>query len=180
MPVIRLQFVAERWYRDPGSAAIRWFSAGQVSHVDAVIPAALDWGTIPASIAPEGWLFGARHDAVGGKPAGVWERPPGYLPFSHRVMVSVPIVIAGQATAFWRFLRAQRGKLYDTTAVWAFLVARDWREEDSWMCSELVAAAAQEAGIFPPHLFVAANKITPAALGLALSAVPGVTVEVIT
>ena len=35
----------------------------------------------------------------------------------------------------------QTGKPYDLTAIFGILVDRNWRAEDSWFCSELVAAA---------------------------------------
>jgi len=153
--LIRLQFVAER---DLGSAAIGWFSAGHLSHVDAVLP--------------DGRLFGARSDHAGGVPPGVWERPPGYARFARRVIATIPARPAAKIR--WRcFLEEQRAKPYDRLAILAFAVNRDWREDDSWICSELQARALEYADIVPP-LYLACNKITPVALALAVSALPGV------
>jgi hypothetical protein len=158
MPEISLQFVAERAL---GSAAIGWFSAGHLSHVDAVLP--------------DGLLFGARSDRVGGRPSGTWARPPGYLRFSRRVVATLPA--SEEQHALWRaFLAAQTGKPYDWRALWGFVFNRDWRQEDSWICSELQARALEVAGLVPP-LYLAANKITPVALALAISAVPGARVR---
>lgn len=42
--------------------------------------------------------------------------------------------------------RSQLGKPYDWTAIAGLGLHRDWQEEDSWFCSELVAWAATEAG----------------------------------
>ena len=47
-------------------------------------------------------------------------------------------VIAGAAS--------QIGKSYDWTALFGFLVRRDWQADDSWFCSELVAWAFQQGG----------------------------------
>jgi uncharacterized protein YycO len=156
MKPIKLQFVCEKAI---SSQVIAWFSAGHFSHVDAV----LDNGT----------LLGARSDRVGGKPAGVQIRPPDYINFSLRVVMAIPVSDA-QSTAFYTFLHSQVGKPYDSEAIWAFFFNRNWRETDSWICSELQAAGLEHAAI-TPRLYLAANKITPVSLALAASAVGGVT-----
>jgi hypothetical protein len=158
MPELLLQFVAERGL---GSQVIGWFSAGHFSHVDAVLP--------------DDTLFGARSDRVGGQPPGVWARPQGYRQFSHRALAMVPA--SDEQSALWlAFLAAQTGKPYDWRAIWGFVLNRDWREEDSWICSELQARALEIAGLVP-RLYLAANKITPVALALAVSAIPGAIVR---
>lgn len=155
MPEIRLQFVLGR---DPLSALIGWFSAGHLSHVDAVLP--------------DGRLFGARNDRVGGQPPGVWDRPPDYARWSRRVTAMVG-VSAAQRDAFLGFLRRQRGTPYDRLAILGFFVNRDWRDDGAWMCSELQARALEVAGIVP-RLYLPENKVTPVALALLLSALPAV------
>jgi hypothetical protein len=162
MAELCLQFVAERAI---GSDVIGWFSAGHLSHVDAVLP--------------DGMLFGARSDRTGTgamrRSPGVQARPPGYLRFSRCAIARVP---AGEEAArrWLEFLAAQDGKPYDWRAIWGFVVNRDWRQPDSWICSELQARALEVAGIMPP-LYLAANKITPVALALAVSAIPGATIR---
>ena len=42
--------------------------------------------------------------------------------------------------------RTQIGKPYDWTAVCGIPFRRNWQEDDSWFCSELVAWACKEAG----------------------------------
>lgn len=74
------------------------------------------------------------------------------------------------------FLMSQLGKPYDYEAIWGFLLNRDWREPDSWICSELQARALEVAGIVP-CLYLACNKITPVALALAVSAAGAKCVE---
>ena len=67
---IRLIVGGNKYLPDFGSAIIAGYKDGW-SHVDAVVPAGLDWAT-------EGWLFGARMDTLSGVPRGVQLRPPGY------------------------------------------------------------------------------------------------------
>ncbi|SED51101.1 YiiX/YebB-like N1pC/P60 family cysteine hydrolase [Pseudomonas anguilliseptica] len=56
--------------------------------------------------------------------------------------------------------RSQIGKPYDWTAIAGLGLHRDWQEEDSWFCSELLAWAADQAGEpwFRPE---ALRRITP-------------------
>jgi uncharacterized protein YycO len=151
---IKLQFVCQDQI---SSEAIAWFSQGHFSHVDAIMT--------------DGSLLGARSDKVGGKPSGVQIRPPSYVKFSTKVVMEIPATPA-QTAAFYGFLGTQVGKPYDSSAIWAFVINRDWREPDSWICSELQSAAGEAAGI-TPKLYLAANKITPVGCALAFSAVGG-------
>jgi hypothetical protein len=150
---IKLQFVCQAAL---SSRAIAWFSSGHLSHVDVVLP-------------NNGYLLGSRDDSVGDRPPGVQIRRPDYARFTRKVVMDVPCG-AAQEAAFYEFLYNQVGKPYDTTAIWGFLVDRNWRERDSWICSELVAAAGEDARILP-RLYLAANKITPVACALAYSVV---------
>lgn len=146
-----LQFIAAS---DIGSHAIQIFERGWPSHVDAVLG--------------DGSLLGARSDAVGGKPPGVQVRPAGYEPFA-RVQRVVLEASSAEETAWLNFLTAQIGKPYDMTAIAAFAVGRDWRETDSWFCSELQAAALEASGYFPGKLANPSNEITPRDLLLIVS-----------
>lgn len=149
--MIRLQFVAED---DFASRAIGWFSSGIYSHVDAVLA--------------DGSLLGARNDKIGKIPAGVQIRPPFYKPFARRCVFKLRTT--NNETIKWmNFLFAQVGKPYDKKAILGFITGRDWRETDSWICSELQAAALEAAGI-APQLFLATSKITPVAAALVMSA----------
>jgi len=151
--VIRLQFVAGKGI---SSDLIEWYGAGCVSHVDAVLD--------------DGSLLGARSDVIGGKPAGVQIRPPGYEAFSLVIPVVLPVELPAMTAEFYRLLRAEIGKPYDETAILAFFTGRDWRAPDSWFCSELQATMLEQCGWFPTPLSTPANKLTPAGLLLALSA----------
>ena len=155
---IQLQFVRQAAL---SSDVIAWFSQGHFSHVDFVMP--------------DGSLLGARDDSVGGQQPGVRIRPPGYVKFALRVVMTIPCS-EDQATKYCAFLKDQVGKPYDTEAIWAFAFNRNWRETDSWICSELQSAAGEAAGIFP-QLYLAANKITPVSCALAYSAIGGTNID---
>lgn len=152
--MILLQFVSERAFT---SEVIGWFSSGHLSHVDAILP--------------DGSLLGARSDRVGGRPAGVQIRPSGYLPFDRKVIFKLPAT-PRQENLWKSFLLGQLGKPYDKKAIWAFAFGRDWREQDSWICSELQMAALEACGV-SPSLYLTANKITPVAAALVASALGG-------
>jgi uncharacterized protein YycO len=158
--MIRLQFVTERAWT---SWLIGAFGAGHLSHVDAIMP--------------DGSLLGARYDSIGGMPPGVQIRPPNYAKFSRRVIAVIPASEA-QESAFYAFLHQQLGKPYDWRAIFAFAINRDWRAKDSWICSEFQAAAL-EASTIVSTLYLDANKIVPVPLALAVSAIPGVTMEIL-
>lgn len=150
--MIYLQFVRQAALT---SDLIAWLSQGHVSHVDCVLP--------------NGNLLGSRSDRVGGKPVGVQIRPPDYEKFILKEVLTVPAK-PKQERDFYTFLDAQLGKPYDHAAIWGFVTGRNWRDDDSWICSELQAAGLEAAGIVPP-LYLAANKISPGSLALAVSAI---------
>jgi hypothetical protein len=150
--MITLQFASGS---DFGARSIEWFSHGSsFSHVDTVVPG--------------GRLFGARSDSVGGAPPGCQYRDPSYVGNSAVFRVGLSMT-ADQERAYYSFLYAQTGKPYDKKAIWGFILGRNWREDDSWICSELVAAGLEKCGYFPWPLANAVNKIDPADLLFALS-----------
>lgn len=146
---------------DLGSWLIRQYDHGPWSHVDAVLP--------------EGGLLGARNDIVSGIPAGVHIRPPGYHAFLGTKIITVPCADA-LTGLFYAFLRGQIGKPYDQTAIAGFVFQRDWREHDSWFCSELQATAMETVGIFPHKLATPTEKLTPSGLYLACSVLTDLTI----
>lgn len=138
------------------SEAIEWFEGYPAySHVDIVLP--------------DGSLLGAREDAIGGQPPGVRVRPPEYEKWEHRLLLTIGASQA-EEDGFYGFARAQLGKPYDKLAILAFLVDRNWRDEDAWFCSELVAASLENATLIRP-LITPANKLTPGCLATVLSAI---------
>jgi uncharacterized protein YycO len=136
------------------SRLIQWYDHGEFAHVDTVLP--------------DGTLLGARDDVMDGCPAGVQIRPADYQQGYTLKRVTLPCTDA-QQKAYYDFVTAQIGKPYDSTAIAAFAVGRDWRTPDSWFCSELCAAALEESGVVPP-LSAPCNKIAPDDLLLLLSA----------
>lgn len=140
-----LQFATED---SPDSALIRAFGGSPFSHVDAVLP--------------DG-LLGARFDG------GVKVRKPGYAPLTNIRQFTIPMTTAVEGS-YEKFLRDQVDKPYDMTAIMAFAFNRNWREPDSWFCSELIAAALESAKFFPHQLCVTSNRIDPGRLLLVLSA----------
>lgn len=149
---IQLQFVRQA---DFASEAIAWFTQGNFSHVDAVLP--------------NGELLGARHDSVGGKPPGVQLRPEDYAEWALQVRFTIPCT-GDVASHFYNFLLGQIGKPYDMSVIYGFITGRNWRQRDSWICSELQAAAMEHAGIVRP-LYLSASKIAPSALALVSSVI---------
>lgn len=157
---IELQFV-----RAPGlsSWAIGYFGGLRYSHVDCRLP--------------DGTLYGARDDwhygPTGAIPPGVQRRPPGYADWLLVTRMQVRTTIA-QEPDFYEFLFDQEHKPYDEPAIWGFAEDRDWREADSWFCSELLAAALEHATVLP-MLCTPANKVIPGALAMTCSGIKGTT-----
>ena len=148
---MKLQFVQAD---DIASKAIEIFERGWPSHVDAVMA--------------DGRLLGARSDVVGCAPAGVQIRTPDYAVWTRKLVVEFQTA-SSEETKWLNFLMAQIGKPYDSTAIAAFAVERDWRAPDSWFCSELQAAALEACGFFPKPLANSVNEITPRDLLLCVS-----------
>lgn len=136
------------------SSLIAWQGSGIYSHADIVLP--------------DGRLLGARSDAVGGQPPGVRVRPAFYETWKHRTLFALDAT-PEQEKLFYDFALAQEGKPYDSRAIVAFLVNRNWRDTAAWFCSELVAASLEHSGRCP-HLFTTAQKVTPVGLAMVLSA----------
>lgn len=154
---IRLQFVQGRAL---SSRAISWFSSGHFSHVDIVLS--------------DGRLLGTRSDAADGV-KGVAIRRPDYEVWAKRVVFSIPCT-AAQDVAAMKFATMQIGKPYDHTAILGFMFNRAWMDSDAWYCSELAMAMLRRAEVVN-ELYLAANKITPVAAALVVSALAGVTWE---
>ena len=131
------------------SQAIEWYGGGPLySHVDSVMP--------------DGTLLGARTDG------GVAIRPATYLGDEPVLRVELP---AGDTmtAAYYAGVTAELGKPYDMQGILAFVLDRDWRDPNSWFCSELVAAKLEGCGYWPFPLASPSNKVTPPNLILVLS-----------
>ena len=109
-------------------------------------------------------------------PPGVQIRPRAYSDFS-RVVRAYIEVEQRQADAFYGWLDQQLGKPYDWLSIISFAVGRNWRNDEAWFCSEIQARALELAGVFTKPLYLAANKIAPVPLALAISALPSARFE---
>lgn len=141
-----------------GSSVIRAFSWSEFSHVDIVLhDVSNGWW-----LGDDGWLLGARSHPDTAPKAGVWVRNPCYAPFAKTQKFSVEVTDE-QHLAFWNFIAAQVTKPYDMTAITQFVThgERDWTEDDSWFCSELVAAGFKAAGVPFFNWDVRVNHIMP-------------------
>lgn len=153
--MITLQFTQAN---DLASRAIQLFERGWPTHVDVVLP--------------QGGLLGARHDVVADTQPGVQIRPANYAKWDRVERITLDIGGPEHEAAFYIFLRSQIGKPYDMAAIAAFPLRRNWRDPNSWFCSELVAAALQACGFFPTPLAIPANEITPRDLYMVVSSLP--------
>ena len=155
MPTGCIQLQFSRQY-DWQSGLIAWFTQGKFSHVDAVLS--------------DGTLTGARSDWIGNKPAGVQNRPAHYAKWKYVSVVTLAVP-EQQQWKFYDFLDSQLGKPYDKSAIWGIATGgreRDWRADDSWICSELITVALEIANIIP-ITHVSASKIAPDPLFFGLS-----------
>lgn len=109
----------------PGAVLIRWLTGSQWSHC--------------AIVSDDGVM------AV----EATWPRvrmvPVEKIMRAHTKNLVIDIPCANPALAFDHAMD-QVGKPYDLTALIGWLSGRDWQEEDSWFCSELVAFAFAQAG----------------------------------
>lgn len=143
MADITIRFVTES---DPVSLAIRLETWSQFSHVEFI----LDDNT----------ALGAH--AKG----GVKIRPIDYAKFTNEERYKLTVTDQ-QKTDILDFAHKQVGKPYDFTDIAGILFHRDWRTEDKWICSELVASAFEHGGfplLYAPIKFV--HRISPAQLYL--------------
>lgn len=160
---IHLRFVRES---DPISDIISWFSQGIFSHVDCLLP---EHPGLPLE------ALGSRSDKVGGKPSGVEIRPADYAKFAVSLTLGLNVT-EDQYKKFTTWLFDQLHKPYDHRGIWGIALGRDWREDGSWYCSELIAAGLEEAGIIP-RLITPTNRINPDRLATVISAIGGWIVE---
>jgi uncharacterized protein YycO len=130
---ITLQLVTSSGW---GSALIRWRTWSDYSHVDFVLP--------------DGKLLGARSEG------GVQIRPANYENFTKLAQYQIE---APQAVL--DYAQQQIGKPYDMRSIINFGLHRDWREDDSWFCSELVAASFEHGGFPLLNIEESVSRVSP-------------------
>lgn len=192
---VRLIVGGSKYLPDIGSELIAGYKDGW-SHVDSIVPAGLPW-------APEGWLYGARNDALSaakcqavqpvtdlllggsliraranrlGIPSGVQLRPPGYTTFRRCVILTVPVTDR-QWADFWIAEWAKLGRPYDWRSIISFAApfgwTRDWHETDSWICSEKDEDSFEKGKILSAF-WLAPWKISPGMFAARVEVLPGV------
>lgn len=128
--MITLQFSTTKGI---GSQVIRWATWSPFSHVDLVLD--------------DGRLLGATARF------GVSVRDPEPTMASARFQVAAPTEVVQVA-------RSQIGRPYDWPGIFGFGFRRNWQEQDSWFCSELIAWSFQQAG-HPLLRFDKSWRVTP-------------------
>ncbi len=132
------------------SGIIRFMCHSPFSHADIMLPG-------PPH--PYG-LFGASD------PGGVILRNHDYQSFKawHQATIHTPL-----ADRIIELVLSQEGRPFDSVAMKQVLSdhVRDWKVPDAWFCSELIAWACEEAGLF--KIVVPKNRVTPADLLLLLN-----------
>ena len=123
MESISIRFVTEK---DVISQAIRGVTWSAFSHVEFV----LDDGT----------TLGAHASG------GVAIRPIDYDVFSNEERYRIAVTAEAKA-AILAYAHAQVGKPYDFTDIAGIMLHRDWRNEDRWICSELVTACFEKVAV---------------------------------
>ena len=71
-----------------------------------------------------------------------------WLPEHELTEVPLDDVSKVQQTVVKRALESQIGKSYDYIGILGFLINRNWQQEDSWFCSELLAWSLNKAGFY--------------------------------
>ncbi len=131
------------------SGIIRFMCHSPFSHADVMLPHPEPYALLGAS-----------------DPGGVLCRAHNYQPFKawHKATIRTPL-----ADDILKLITSQEGKPFDSVAMKQVLSdePRDWKVPDAWFCSELIAWACEEAGLF--RIVVPKNRITPADLLLLLN-----------
>lgn len=139
---ITLQFITEK---DLASWIIRYATWSDYSHVDFVLN-----NYQSKNGKTYNGLLGARMSG------GVELRPFDYAKFSK---VAHYQCATGNESII-EYAISQIGKKYDTTGIINFSLHRDWQADDSWFCSELVAASFVQGGV--PLLDIPqSTRVTP-------------------
>lgn len=122
------------------------------------------WSTHCDTLMPNGTYLGARLKG------GVLERNRDYDlgDFNKELFVNINCSEKQEET-YYSFLRDQIGKPYDSLSIATFFSSRDWQAPDSWFCSELKAAGLAYCGVFPQHMAIRFNRLTPRDLMLLVS-----------
>lgn len=136
MPAVTLYFSTQT---DPLSALIRACTWSQWSHV--------------SLMDHDGYLISAEF------PLGVYSESVSNLMQKSKRVHAVTFETPQAGLVVDKAL-SQMGKPYDLSAVIGIGLHRDWQEDDSWFCSELIAWAFDQAGT-PLFRREAMHRVTP-------------------
>lgn len=144
---VKIQFSTQKCW---DSSIIRHVTWDGDSHVDLVLP-------------PDGLLLGARLSG------GVQIRVPNYSKFTS-VNVWAVSMPEENANKIYDAAMSQIGRPYDKMAILNFVLhrKRDWRETQSWICSEFVAWAFEQGGWPLLNPAIPFDHISPRDLKLSL------------
>ena len=124
MGLFKIRFITEP---DWISTAIRDVTNSQWSHTEIMLP--------------DGRYLGAHSDG------GVQIRPANYCVPTRERRYSI-YVADPQLDKILLFAKSQLGKPYDYADIAGLLTHLDWHDKGRWICSELVAAAAEAGGLY--------------------------------
>lgn len=122
----------------PGSYLIRAVTWSEWSHCEL--------------LHPDGRTLGAA------APHGV-----GFDTLENRLKIAASVIqvdFPGDFNKAWAYAESQIGKPYDWGGVAGIGLHRDWQQEDSWFCSELVGASLLQGG-FMPYRTDLLHRLTP-------------------
>jgi uncharacterized protein YycO len=122
--------------RSIGSPIIRMMTWSPWSHVALVTPS----GVVHEALFGKGVVASSVRDTL-----------------SRATKFQFARAFVGPSAEIW--LKEQTGKPYDWTAVLGISLHRDWQEDDSWFCSEHVAAGLLQGGLLVVDKI--AGRVTP-------------------
>lgn len=128
------------------SQFIRVFTWSDFSHVDFILP--------------QVGFLGSRVNPDGAKAGGVQIRPLDYAKFTKTLQLWIDLDTTTHSRVM-DYAMSQIGKPYDKTGILNFGLHRNWKEDDSWFCSEFVAACFERGGWPLLDRLVPVSRITP-------------------
>jgi hypothetical protein len=142
------------------SKIIEYRTRAWCSHVEAIYPTEILADT----------TFGAMLKG-GVKPRSIHDKI--YKHVSRYEIWHIPCT-SEQYELYWEFMHEQDGKPYDWRAIVSFALGeRDWKEADSWFCSELVTAAGVAAVLWNWPAQAKLDRIDPSDAYLLYTTLPG-------
>jgi len=160
------------------SAIIRRLTHSPFSHIDIKITddVAKRFGIQPGLLGASGpdctWQLGIKMRRRMGKsydPGGVRVRSNQPWPYMFPPRVARLRCSDKVHDETLAFALLQRYKPFDKSALYGFLrdraglsvVKRDWRDPEQWFCAELIVRSCEAGGLFPYHLAITKDVVSP-------------------